>query len=253
MTQTNTKYFIPTAIPPCIRWLFPYKIKPSLPKRTPLLYYIFQNKISILAINWLLQGMRGMGKTDLLGKVVLELILTSAFFIAVEGTFLLKIGLSLFIAHTLNWLINAHFWDTGRFLGITRTNPNRFLPYVKKIKDRSEDSQAIDSIIIIGGTSRGQGIKETSDIDMLFIKKGGIVNTINAELISIRERAIAFFLRFPLHLELYDSITMMGKHCNDEIPFVLKDASGNAKAYYKKQDRMTAQFDDYEKEAQGLS
>jgi hypothetical protein len=212
---------------------------------------MLQNKITLTLINWLFQGLRGMGRVDLIGKVVLEIVFFSIALIFVSGSFGFRAFVALLIAHTLNWFLNTHFWDTGRFLGITRTPLHRFTPYVKHLMLRLHRSSAIDAVIIIGGVSREEGIKKTSDVDIFFIRKKGLINAIVAMLITIKERSHAFFSKFPLHLELYDDISMMDKHRKDEIPYILKDISGVADAYYQKQDRMTAQFDDYEKEAQG--
>jgi len=197
--------------------------------------------------------MRGMGHADLIGKIILEIIFFGIAIIFVSGSFGFRAFVALIIAHTLNWFLNTHFWDTGRFLGITRTPLRRFAPYVKQLMLRSHKYSAIDAVIVIGGVSREQGIKKTSDVDIFFIRKKGLINAIVATVITIKERTYAFFSKFPLHLEFYDDISMMDKHRQDEVPYILKDISGIASAYYKRQNRMTAQFDDYEKEAQGSS
>lgn len=248
MTQTNTKYFIPTAIPPCIRWLFPYKVKPlPVPIRNAFSYYLFQNKITLTAINWLFQGMKGMGNSDLIGKIILEVIFFATAFSIVSGTVLYRLAISFVYAHTFNWLFNSHFWVFGRYIGTTRTNIERFPKYLKGVMNRMQNCSAIDSIIVIGGASRQEGVKITSDIDMFFIRNQGFLSILIAMLITFRERFLAFATKFPLDLYLYDKIETMDKHRKDEKAFILKDAYSRASAYYNLQGREVAGFEEYER------
>lgn len=248
--SSNTSFSI-SSIPCCLRWLFPYKQKPlPISTQAPILYYMLQNKVSLVLINWLFQGMRGMGFTDLIGKICLEFVFFSMALICVNGTGAFPIVVALFIARTLNWFLNSHFWVMGRYLGITRSDPGRFPEYLKKVMDRLQKCSSIDAVIVIGGASRKQGVKETSDIDIFFIRRPGLINGVSAVRVTVRERILAFFQKFPLHLELYDTIQMMDRHRKDETPFVLKDVLGRATAYYTRQEREIAGFDEYEREAQ---
>jgi hypothetical protein len=253
-SKTTAQSFIPLSIPLCVRWLFPYKPKPlPIPIHNAFSYYLLQNKITLTLINWLFQGMRGMGRVDLIGKVVLEIVFFGIAFFFVNGSLGFRAFVAFLIAHTLNWFLNTHFWVTGRFLGITRTRLRRFAPYIKQLMLRLHRCSALDGVIIIGGVSREEGIKTTSDVDIFFIRKKGLINAIVAAAVTIKERSHAFVSKFPLHLEFYDDISMMDRHRKDEVPYILKDSSGIAGAYYQKQHRKTAQFEDYEKEAQGSS
>ncbi len=235
-------------IPPLLSWLFPYKRKGlSIDTQSSLKYYVFQNKISLTIINWLFQGMRSMGAADLVGKVLLEIILFSISFVILEGLIVYRIIIALIVAHTINWMINAHFWDVGRFIGITRTPPDRFFPYLRKVMDNVNDTNSIVAVIVIGGISRNAGFKETSDVDMIFIKEKGVKNATISVLVTVRERAKAFITKFPLHLELYDSMSLV-KHRTDEVPIVLKDVGDIVKTYYKKAGHRTANLDDYDRQ-----
>jgi len=169
------------AIPTLLSWLFPYKKKGlSVSTRSALSYYLFQNKISLLLINWLFQGMRSMGKADLIGKIVLEFILCLIFLLIIQGSISTRLVISIVAAHTVNWLINAHFWDLGRFLGLTRTPPHRFFPYIRRVEQRIRVNSSIGGVIVIGGVSRNAGFRETSDVDMIFIHERGFINAFKA-------------------------------------------------------------------------
>lgn len=235
-------------IPPLLRWLFPYKIK-KLPFSTnsPLFFYLFQNKISLTVINWLFQGMKGMGKADLIGKICLEVTVFGIAFSIVNGSVLYRLVISFVCTHTFNWLFNSHFWVFGRYLGITQTNIERFPKYLKGVMNRMQNCSAIDSIIVIGGASREEGVKITSDIDIFVIRNHGLLYGLIAMLVTFRERFIAFITKFPLDLYLYDKIETMDKHRKDEKAFILKDAYSRASAYYNSQGREVSGFEEYEK------
>jgi len=248
------KPFSPSSTPICLRWLFPYKSKPlPIPIRNAFSYYLFQNKITLTLISWLFQGMRGMGRTDLICKIILEIGFFGVAINFVSGSFGFRAFVALLIAHTLNWFLNSNFWVIGRYIGITRTDPHYFAEYLGKLIRRLEKIMAIDAVIVIGGASRQKGIKRTSDVDMFFIRKRGVTNASMAAVITIKERIYAFFNKFPLHLEFYDDISMMDRHRQDEVPYLLKDFSGFASAYYKKKGRNLSDFEGYEKEAEKAS
>jgi|GEM_PF-3784287 len=235
-------------VSPYLSWLFPYKDKKiPLPTDHKFLYYVFQNKISLTFINWLFQGMLGMGYADLTGKIALEVILLTLSLVALGDLSIYNISIALILSHTVNWLINSHFWDFGRYLGITRTPPERFFPYIHRVVRRINKNRSIYIAIIIGSISRKRELKETSDVDMIFIRGKGLKNAINAVLVTMRERAIAFFYKFPLHLDLYDTIEMTTKHREDETPVVLKDTGDAAKAWYRKAGREMINLGDYER------
>jgi len=244
MKEVNHDKKLPT-VPPFLSWLYPYKIK-SLPVNTksPAAYYLFQNKVSLTIINWLFQGMRRMDETDLVGKIIFEVILYMLFFSILDGPPLYKMTITVLLGHTTNWLVNTHFWVFGRFLGITRTSPDRFLPYIRKVVGRVNKNDSIPVIIVIGSFSRNSRFRVTSDVDIMFIKGAGFLNGVKAALVTIRERAIAFFCKFPLHLELYDCMDSMKRHKADEVPVILKDVDGEARDWYRRKGMTTRDLDE---------
>ncbi len=237
-------------VPFFLTWLFPYKRKGlSISTKSPLSYYLFQNKISLTFINWLFQGTRGMGTADLIGKIIFEILVFIFILFFMDSSGVYRISAALILAHTLNWLINTHFWDLGRFIGITRTSPSRFFPYLRKLRERISSISSIPIVIVIGGVARNEGFNTTSDVDMIFIRGRGFQNSVQAVLVTIRERVIAFFRKFPLHLELYDSIEFMSKHRADEVPIVLKDINGAVKDWYGKDGRTIMGLENCERQA----
>jgi hypothetical protein len=222
-------------VPSFLAWLYPYKVKKlPLPTKSPAAYYIFQNKIFLTIVNWIFQGMRNMDKADLAGKIMLDILFSVLFAFIIRGDLIFKITVSLLLAHTINWMFNTHFWVFGRFLGITRTPPDRFFPFIRNVLSRVRNDSSVPIVIVIGSISRAQEFKVTSDVDMMFIRRPGLQNAVKAILVTMRERVYAFIGKFPLHLELYDSIESMKKHRMDEEPFLLKDVENVARNWYEK-------------------
>lgn len=211
------------------------------------MYYLIQNKISINVINWIFQGMRGMDTADLMGKIVFEILIFIPAVFLIDGALPYRISLALILAHTLNWLLNTHFWVMGRLTGITRTSPSRFFPYLRKMNARIKDNNSIVAVIIIGGLSRNKSFKTTSDVDIMFIRGKGFKSATKAVAVTISERARAFFCKFPLDLELFDSIESMKRHRADEIPVLLKDTAGIAQSWYSKTGRAITRLEDFER------
>lgn len=234
-------------VPPSLAWLFPYKRKVlPISTKSHVLYYLFQNKISLTVINWLFQGMRGMDTADRMGKIIFDILIFIVAMFLIDGSETYRISSSLILAHTLNWLLNANFWVIGRFNGITRTPPSRFFPYLRKMSARINKNNSIFAVIIIGGLSRNKSFKTTSDVDIMFIRERGFKNAVKAVVVTISERAIAFFSKFPLDLQLYDSIESMKQHRADEIPVLLKDTGGIAQSWYSRTGRTITRLEDYE-------
>lgn len=247
--ETTTNNSDTPYVPSFLRWLFPYKKKKLFFSiKSPSFYYLFQNKISLTFVNWLFQGMMGMHATDLTGKIIFELVFFFIFVLLLnEYSIIYRVCLTFFLSHTLNWLLNSHFWTFGRFLGITHTDRKRFSVYLKELRERVDNDASIVSIIIIGSISRNEGFRTTSDVDIVFIRKEGFPNAVRAVLVTVRERATAFLNKFPLELHLYDSVDTMKKHRADEIPVILKDTCAIAQSWYSRTGRTVTRLEDFER------
>jgi len=213
--------------------------------RNKTLYLLMQNKASLIFINWLFQGMFGLGRIDLIGKIFIEVLIISCFNIIIGKITFQGFILSIVIAHTLNWIFNTHFWVLGRFLGITQTPTHQFYKYLENLKQRINHSFGLNGVIVIGGASRGEKIRSTSDLDIFFIAKPNQISKLKALAFTIKERITAFVFKFPLDLYLYENIAEMNKHRKDEVPFVLYDSANMVKAFYEQQGRKIAYLKDF--------
>lgn len=236
-------------IPKVLLFLFPYKEKAlRVVPKNKILYLLSQNKLSIILINWIFQGMLGMDGLDLMGKLFIDIFFTLIFAFLFGSSHIINWFFAFIIAHSLNWLINTHFWNIGRFIGFTRTDTNRFYSYLNSIVTRFSKNKNLLGIIVIGAASRGGGVKETSDIDIYFISKKGLKNSINSLIFTWRERFLAFINKFPLDLYLAGDLKVMLKHRKDEIPFIIFDPGKKVEEFYKNQNRNIAFLENYPKE-----
>jgi len=213
--------------------------------RNKILYLFMQNKVSIIFINWLFQGIFGLSKIDLVGKIIIEILIILIVNVAAGEITFAGVIISILIAHTFNWIFNTHFWVLGRFVGITKTPTHRFYSYLKKMQKRISNANGLIGVIVIGGASRGEKIRNTSDLDIFLFSQPQLNSKVKAVLFTIKERIIAFLWRFPLDLYLYENLVEMSKHRKDEVPFVLYDTKNIVRAYYEKQDRKIAHLKDF--------
>lgn len=202
--------------------------------RSALLRRLMSSPAGVVSINWVFQGILGMDSTDRWFKIGFDagLAMGVTLILAQFAPLGVAVVCSLLLAHTLNWLVNTHFFVIGRFVGFTSTPVDRIWSYSKGIAERVRGQRALLGVLIYGAVARGEGVRTTSDVDMLFIRRHGWVNAFQAAWVTFIERARAFFARFPLHLDLLDDLRRLGRLREDEKPMLLYDPDGVLQAYY---------------------
>ncbi|MBN2372457.1 hypothetical protein JXL19_01535 [bacterium] len=222
-------------VPALLSWLFPYKDK-DLPVsiKSPLAYYLIQNKITLIIINWVFQGILGMDKTEILFHLGYDLVWAIIFF----GLLANLIGwwtamfFSIILAHTLNWLLNSHFWVMGRYIGISRVSTEKIYSYLERFYDNFSENRALLGAVVLGNMRRGGSIKTTSDLDLRVIRKRGLLNAILSNLILAGLKTSAFLKRFPLDIYLLDDVIGLSRYRLDESPLILFDRGGDIRGFY---------------------
>ena len=121
-------------VPKLIRFLFPYKEKQlyllhKLALKNKVLYILIQNIIVLTIINWLSQGMSGMDKGELFFHILCSITFFCFFFLISPLGFLF----SLIVAHSVNWILNSHFWTFARFLHIRVNTTKKTSNYLDKL------------------------------------------------------------------------------------------------------------------------
>ena len=190
-------------------------------------------KVVMILGNWLLQGIWYMDRSERAFTAAVELILFGISFgllKALTGTdLLLALVASSVVTHTLNWILNGHFWALmleTRFSRM-RTGKDRLLAYANKMSERLLDRRCFTSMYVYGSMSRGTP-GETSDLDIRLVLAPGFTNRIRGCFATSVERARAFLKHFPLDVHAVDSSDRLQGMRADETPIALFQHEGTA-------------------------
>ncbi len=190
--------------------------------------------------NWLHQAITYMDKGERTIRLLMEsgevlilwLILVNTTASSSSGQYAILL-FAIVLVHTLNWLLNGNFWALYLFAVPSARNPGEVetVRYLNEMATRLSRYDSITGLAIFGSVTRGKW-HNCSDIDIRIIRKPGVTNLISASLVSIRERARAFFKRQPLDLFLADDISFLRKMRSDETPvFLIKRDSRLEREY----------------------
>jgi len=212
--------------------------KKKLPSwlENPLLVSLYQSKFGILVSNWLNQGMTYMLVEELFVKLCFEFVIFVFIFsvCSIAGVSVLTSSLiSCLVAHTLNWLLNGHFFNLIRYFGFGKKNYEWFITYPNKIRGRLVGKRCVSGVALYGSLSRGL-FSENSDLDVRVIARRGIVNAVASSLLVLRERLCAFFARYPIDIFMVTQKRGLEKLRSDEPPVILIDHDGFIVGYYHK-------------------
>ncbi len=175
--------------------------------------------------SWLFQGALYMEWRELIFRIAIELLLTVivyfSFYEFPAPVWLLVA--SLLLAHTAMWVFNGHIWalSIGQNRRLARNKPEEILSYLDGLYDRVNNVSSIESCIIFGSLSRGE-FTEHSDLDILCCRKKGLLNSLVAFSLGMRERMIAFMRCMPVELYFYDMTVFRGLD-EKERPILLKE------------------------------
>lgn len=182
----------------------------------------------VLIKQWIHQGFTYLDKTEMLYRIVWEmlpatllawLLITYSSLNPVHG-----ILLSVFIVHTLNWILNFNFWTciTFTFPGVKNPGNEATIKYLRQMQSRMLRHQCIGGCMLYGSISR-KAWHDKSDLDMRILRKPGRLNGFKAYLVVFTERIRAVFAMQPLDLYLADSTRFLKKMRKDEFPVFLKN------------------------------
>ena len=204
----------------------PFPLLPAALARSPLV----QNLAVILAVNWVMQGMRGMQRRELAFRLLLEALLTllllpvpGAAGVAAPTGF----GLALFTAHTLNFLLNGQFWVCLRYAAFWRRDPAALDAFLAATATRLRALPWLHEAFCIGSRGAGQGAGgPRSDIDLRLVFPPGLAGWLRTNLLLTELRLRAFFAAVPLDLYGYDDLAPLARFRVDEPVLLLCDRRG---------------------------
>jgi predicted nucleotidyltransferase len=184
-------------------------------------------KLLITCSNWLHQGFTYMNWFERALKIALEAVFFLAFlatygYISTRG---LALGVApllaaFMVAHTLNWLLNGHFFTLLKLLELQETPLHRFSAYVDSLKERARNNPSISWVACYGSLSRGE-LNEMSDLDVRVVQKPGLWNGLRVAGFVLGERTRAFFRRFPLDIYAVSKQGQLRRLREDEAPVVI--------------------------------
>jgi hypothetical protein len=177
-----------------------------------------------IMVHWVFQGMLIMDKTEKVFKILIDifltLVLSQLFIKSLERWIALLLGL--LIAHTINFIFNAHYWTVLKHYGYINLTYEAFERYIQEITHRIEKEPSITYGAIYGSLAREEGWRPSTDLDLRLIRRRGLVNGIRACSFTMRERSLALFRKFPIDLYLLDSSKPLVKMRCDENPIIIK-------------------------------
>jgi predicted nucleotidyltransferase len=178
---------------------------------------------------WAHQGFFYLDRTQRIGRVVFEIVPTAI----LAGLIGASAGIppshvwlwciSLFLAHTLNWVLNGNWWAGMLFAfpSLRNRGDRATCAYLNQMAHRLRRDRSISGAMIFGSIARGQW-HERSDLDVRLLRRPGVWNGTMGVLILLRERWIALWSRQPLDIYLVDGIPFLKRMRADEPPVFLK-------------------------------
>lgn len=204
-------------------------LRPSRPKpkafpvvpASPTLAALLQSCPVILAINWCLQGMRGMDRGELAFRLLLEGLVTLAL---APGIGLLP---ALVVAHTLNFLVNGQLWVCARYCAFWHRSPAALDRFLREVVARLRASPWLEEAVCIGSCgAQAVARHDRADIDLRLIAPAGWRGWLEVNLLLLVLRARALVRLVPLDLYAYDSPASLERFRQDEPLLVILDRRG---------------------------
>jgi hypothetical protein len=186
-------------------------------------------KLWNLPRGWAHQGFFYLDRTQQIGRVVLEIVPTMLLAGLIGGVAGISLShvwvwcVSLWMVHTLNWVLNGNWWAglLFAFPHLRNRGDRATCAYLNGMADRLRRDRAISGAMIFGSVSRGQW-HERSDLDVRLLRRPGVWNGVTGVLVLLRERWIALWSRQPLDIYLADGIPFLQRMRADEPPVFLK-------------------------------
>jgi predicted nucleotidyltransferase len=168
------------------------------------------------------QGMLNMDRSERCFKLGLDLLaltlLTPVFHLRLSGP--KAIGLGLLAAHSLNFFCNGQIYAVLKTFGYVQRTQESYQCEVARLSNRIEQQPDILFAAAYGSLARGQW-SPTSDLDVRLVRAPGLPSALRVCWFALRERARAFWRRFPLDLYVLDSYASLDKLVERDVPVIL--------------------------------
>jgi len=159
----------------------------------------------VLGSSWLFQGLLYADRTEVVFKVLLDMLFFSLIAYALSGVMSGQAAavLGLVFAHTLNWFCNGQPLVALKNLGVTHTPIQRFRGYLTELSKRIAQTDCLAYAAVYGSASRGE-LTVNSDIDVKAVRKRGVANGGRAMAFLMKERIRSTLQGVPLDIYVLD-------------------------------------------------
>lgn len=203
--------------------------------RSPRLAEAMQSCAFILAVNWVLQGTRGMDRKELSFRVGLELGL--AVLLAGIGALWLApwlaVSLGLLVAHSASFTLNGQVWVCARYCRWWRGDAAFVERWLERLVTELATLPWLREAACIGSRGDHGFVRgDRSDLDLRLVFPKGLVAWLRVNFLLLRLRARAFLAGVPLDLYAYDSPASLRRFDQRERLLVLLDRDGRLAAEF---------------------
>ncbi len=169
------------------------------------LQWLVSHLFVAVAMHWTVQSMLYADATERRFRIGLDLALTvvSALILSLWWSWPVAWIVGFLIAHTLNFLFNAHLCALSKDYGLVQHTYDQYQHYVQSFYTRAQQEPAIAHVELRGGLTR-QSWTPYSDLDVRLFRSPGFVNGLRASWFLLCERSRALFAWFPLDAYLRD-------------------------------------------------
>lgn len=182
----------------------------------------------ILGLNWLMQGVRGMGPKELSFRLILLLGLAAvvawALWLTTGVAPLTAAALGLLIAHSLNFLANGQFWVCLRYCPFYRRSTPALAHDLRTLMDSVVARPWLAEAVLLGSTvTRVDAPGPRADIDLRLIFPPGPAGWLRTNLLLLELRARAFWRGLPLDIYAYEHPAILRRFDQTEPLGILLD------------------------------
>ena len=179
----------------------------------------------------LIQGMAYADTSERIYKIVSFMILAAVFGLPVKilmpHSLVLPIMGGAVLGHLANFVLNGFFWSTV-ICDLKLAAPpgkKKLYDYLKGLEGRAAGCGSIGAYAAFGSIAR-KGLHDSSDLDMVLVRKPGLSNALSTFRFVLAEHLYALRHGIPLELWVADSPAFLKRLRVDERPVTISDCQG---------------------------
>lgn len=161
-----------------------------------------------VTMHWTFQSMLYADPTERRFKLALDALLTAGGGLALSlwWPWQAAWAVAFLLAHTLNFLFNAHLCALSKDYGLVRHTYEEYQAYVHDFNRRAQQEPSIQHVALRGGLTH-RSWSPFSDLDVRIYRRPGFANGLRACWFLLRERTRALLAWFPLDAYLRDDFS----------------------------------------------